>query len=233
MRLLVLLLVLSLCLCPSVPFQLHLYPKPSPLTPLCAPLRALPPATEGISTLRATLQTLNLRALPPLASLPTFPSHVYGLSLLLAGLGVPLSEDVLVIYAFISSGFSLKLLVTLWLGVVCSDVLTFLVGRYVKQSLSTGVEEGGKVKWLSRFLPSSPPTLPPKVERMLGKNSRWSGLIIRFCLGLRAPMMLVAGYSGRVGLTEFAMGAGAGALGSMVLQGGVAWAVIRTAAGLR
>ncbi|GMI15466.1 hypothetical protein TrLO_g6598 [Triparma laevis f. longispina] len=244
---LVLLLFLCVTISPTHSFSPHSF-LPH-VRPSLSPFHPSPPLSTStslpalpLSSLRTTLSSLSLSSFfsGSLTSLPAFPCSLYTSSLLLAGVGVPLSEDILVVYAIYTNLLSPshtwpKLLFSLWLGVVGSDILTYLIGKSLSGGAIFTTKVGEKAKDVlkdktGKEIPTldtrkywSLPSLPNSITKLINDYEPYVGFIIRFMLGLRAPMMMVAGYRGRCGVGRFGVGAGVGAVGSLGVQGLVAW----------
>ena len=75
--------------------------------------------------------------------------HLYFLYLCGAGLGIPLSEDALVVWmgsrlahgAYSSAGMAATAVATVYAGVVLSDTMTFAFGRMLQKGLFPGMKE--------------------------------------------------------------------------------------------
>jgi membrane protein DedA with SNARE-associated domain len=78
--------------------------------------------------------------------LPKFPPVAYFLTLLAAGFGFPVSEDLLVVYATVSEFNSVNtvrkifLFACVWLGVVGSDLVTYFIGSIIRRTTDYGIE---------------------------------------------------------------------------------------------
>jgi len=185
--------------------------------------RALKPPPPPISILahflklRSTLATLSLTTLSTtICSLPPFPPFLYFTALLVAGFGIPVSEDLLVIYMFLTTvpARRTETLVAVYFGVILSDFVTYSIGK------STGVS------YENVKLPKSVVRIQRKMSDMLPTSplsSFLTGVTIRLAVGLRTPLMLMAGAGGKVCFAAYAAGTMVGALGSIGFQ----WAVAR------
>lgn len=119
-------------------------------------------------------------------------------TLLVAGLGVPIPEDIVLI----SGGVLLQREVTgLWqtaitltAGVIIGDLAIFLTGRKLGPAAY-------RLPWFARLLP------PHRRERLERLFDRYGGLMVfmaRHVVGLRAPMFALAGLHGmRIGTFLF------------------------------
>mmetsp|Transcript_15805 Transcript_15805/g.32473 ORF Transcript_15805/g.32473 Transcript_15805/m.32473 type:complete len:268 (+) Transcript_15805:56-859(+) len=168
--------------------------------------------------------------------LPRFPPFVYLITLMAAGFGFPVSEDLLVVYATVSEfnteNVARKAFITsaVWMGVVGSDMITYIIGSVIRRTTSTSESAPVIVEktsppatkfpsWLLKLLP-----IPSPLKRLL-KNP-FVGFYIRFMFGFRGPMMLWTGYEGKVGIVKFVIGTSIGALGSMGIQFAAGLAVL-------
>lgn len=140
--------------------------------------------------------------------------------LLLAGVGVPLSEDALCIScgANLSRvaaadgmnaavGKALEVVPILWIGVILSDLITFAIGAALKRGFMRGL-----LKFIERD--------EKLLTRATNMISRWGlgiGGVQRFAIGFRGPVCLIAGLTG-VDVSRFAAGAAAGACITLPLQ---------------
>mmetsp|Transcript_15969 Transcript_15969/g.34717 ORF Transcript_15969/g.34717 Transcript_15969/m.34717 type:complete len:333 (-) Transcript_15969:127-1125(-) len=172
------------------------------------------------------------------------PPVAYFLVLMGAGCGAPVSEDALCIFAgtvlpTLSREKGVRLLVALYLGVVMSDVCTYFIGKSLRLGVLDPVrrklgimtdEEAETVCALPENATNfSPDELPavcrPKRRRKrdrlkekLENSGDWVGFIIRLSVGMRGPLMLLTGFSGRVTLSKFIFGSALGGVVSLGLQ---------------
>lgn len=149
--------------------------------------------------------------------------------LVLAGLGVPLSEDAFVVWigATLSNGSSIyaaskaqmaACLAVVYVGVVLSDLVTFLVGVGLRVGLFRRMREA-LVKDQRSF------------DRAMAMVRKWGymiGAVERFSLGFRGPLCIICGYVG-VSSLQFFQGVCAGALITMPLQLAMGYALRNTA----
>ena len=188
---------------------------------------------------------------------------IYFSCLILAGLGVPISEDALCI--FIGSilpilwmndnnkVLRMKLILALYLGVVLSDVLTFSIGRIMGMGLleplskrlnlrskriefciddnnddndvddNAGImdveEEGENSKFCE--IPTDELRSKDNILAILEKAGNYAGFVVRFSVGMRLPLMLAAGFSGKVPISKFIVGTCIGGLFSLSIQLGL------------
>lgn len=149
--------------------------------------------------------------------------------LVLAGLGVPLSEDAFVVWigATLSNGSSIyatskvkmaSCLAVVYVGVVLSDMVTFLVGVALREGLFQRMREA-IVKDQQTF---------DRATAMVRKWGYMIGAVERFSLGFRGPLCIMCGYLG-VSTLQFFQGVCAGALLTMPLQLAVGYALRNTA----
>jgi membrane-associated protein len=139
------------------------------------------------------------------------------LLLIAAGLGAPLSEDLILVAGGLvtaQTGGSLWAMIVLsYVGVITGDLLLFRIGRSLGSRALTK-------PWVRRALS------PRRVEWVIRHFDRYGALTIviaRFCIGLRAVTFLSAGVSGMRPYKFFLADAGA-ALISVPL---VTWAGYR------
>lgn len=107
-----------------------------------------------------------------------------------SGLGIPLPEDVPVLYAGIGLARGerawVPTLLAVVAGVVTRDSLAYLLGRLLGARLLDA-------PWFRRLIP------PEKIDRarvMLVQRGPVAVLVGRFLVGFRAPMFIAAGVSG-------------------------------------
>ena len=138
---------------------------------------------------------------------------VYFLLLMAAGTGLPVSEDVLAIWAggLIGRGeapyTTEAYVVALYCGVVLSDFWTFWMGRLAHRTLG---------KRLHRAVFRD----PRKVEKARAKIQRYGdnvGFIQRLSIGARLPISFLSGYSG-ISPTKFLIGTCLGAMLTLPAQ---------------
>lgn len=204
-------------------------------------LHALSNATKGTNAFQSIQELL----------INTSPS-IYFTCLILAGLGLPISEDALCI--FVGSTlpiiwnekpvFRVKLILALYLGVVLSDIVTFWVGRIMGKGLLEPVRkrmnirmeriefceddndneeldnENMKSDESDVFCEIETPELRAKdnIIAVLEKAGNYAGFVVRFSIGMRLPLMLAAGFSGKVPLNRFIVGTSIGGMLSLSIQ---------------
>jgi membrane-associated protein len=107
-----------------------------------------------------------------------------------AGMGAPLSEDlILVVGGLVAarSGASLPLMMlTAWLGLMIGDSLLFRIGARCGP-------RAAKLRGLRRVLTAG---RVEAVNRHFGRYGAWTIFVVRFCIGLRLLTFLTAGMSG-------------------------------------
>lgn len=141
-----------------------------------------------------------------------------------------------------------RLLLALYSGVVLSDIVTFSIGRALKMGVMEPIRkrmnlqtdrvefcaedfdgksekyEAGRKDMDADVEERNCQIATPKLkkrDRVLKKLETagdYAGLVIRFSVGFRAPMMLFAGLSGKVPVLKYIIGTCVGALGSLSLQ---------------
>ena len=186
--------------------------------------------------------------------LPKFPPLAYLLTLLAAGFGFPVSEDLLVVYATVREYKSVNtvrkafLFACVWMGVVGSDLVTYFIGSIIRRTYDFGPvsDSGLGLAGSSSAAPLSPPLtpsskpltpksrlpsflrklppLPGPLKRLL--NSPFVGFYVRLMFGFRGPMMLWAGFE-RIGPLKFLIGSSVGALGSIGIQGAMGLSILK------
>lgn len=189
------------------------------------------------------------RAPPPIAmlSFPTIPSlaalHAISASiqpwqyfcyLMLAGLGVPLSEDGLALLAGSLLGSfeparRAQTVAAIYLGVVLSDIETFLIGALVVSRVGKALKRG-RLAPLPAAAGAAEPAGPSedklpvtgksgeKVLRLVSESGQYIGFVARFCVGLRAPIALTCGVLPGISVGRFAAGAALGGLVTVPIQ---------------
>ena len=140
------------------------------------------------------------------------PPVLYFVLLSSAGLGVPVSEDLLSVWAgsVIASAPAYPAwhyVVALYGGVIVSDLITFNLGRLTQRGL-------GKRIQAAVFKD------PVKVEKAMArirKHGDSIGFVQRFSIGARLPLSFLAGYTG-LSPYRFAAGACLGACITLPIQ---------------
>ena len=142
----------------------------------------------------------------------------YFLLLMCAGLGIPVSEDGLAIWAggLVGRGENpypaYQYAVALYLGAIGSDMLTFSIGRLTQHSLGDRIQN---------LLFKD----PRKIEKAMGtirKYGNRAGFIQRFSIGARLPITFFSGYSG-IHPLKFLLGTALGACFTLPVQMGVGY----------
>jgi membrane protein DedA with SNARE-associated domain len=147
------------------------------------------------------------------------PVFYFGL-LILAGLGIPVSEDGLVIWAggLLGRGENpyppYQYVIALYLGAVMSDMLTFSVGRLTQHSLGTRIQN----------LLFKDPRKIEKAMVTIRKYGNKAGFIQRFSVGARLPITFFSGYSG-IHPLKCMLGTALGACITLPIQLGVGYAM--------
>jgi len=168
------------------------------------------------------------------------PPQLFFWLLMLAGAGLPVSEDLLCIYAGailpqLQAERRVQIVVALYAGVVLSDWLTYLIGRLVGETiLKLRTRRANAVGTVAASKDASQG--PSRLERAQGlvrRSGRQVGFSLRMAAGLRVPMLLLSGL-GRVPFWRaFVPYNLLGALVSLAVQlclGGLAFRAAPTAA---
>ncbi|GMH42617.1 hypothetical protein BSKO_10536 [Bryopsis sp. KO-2023] len=149
------------------------------------------------------------------AYLDAAPAWTYLIYMLAAGVGLPFSEDALVVWVasrmvtgFYSSWIACcGVIAIIYTGVVVSDLITFYMGVGLKKGLFTGLQN--KIgKGTAAY---------DRAVVMIKKWSVWIGSVQRFSLGFRGPLCLVCGFMG-VSAKQFLGGVALAAPLTMGLQ---------------
>ena len=147
------------------------------------------------------------------------PIFYFGL-LMCAGLGLPVSEDGLAIWAggLLGRGENpyptYQYVIAIYCGAVCSDMLTFSIGRFTQNSLGDRIQ---KVLFKD----------PRKIEKAMGTIRKYgdkAGFIQRLSIGARLPITFFSGYSG-ISPLKFLLGTALGACVTLPIQLGVGYAM--------
>ena len=147
------------------------------------------------------------------------PVFYFGL-LMLAGLGIPVSEDGLAIWAggLLGRGENpyptYQYVVALYMGAICSDMLTFSIGRLTQHSVGARIQ---KILFKD----------PRKIEKAMvtiRKYGNKAGFIQRLSIGARLPITFFSGYSG-ISPLKFFLGTALGACVTLPIQLGVGYAM--------
>lgn len=170
----------------------------------------------------SSLETVTAQALqtPPL---------VYFLCLMSAGVGVPVSEDAICLFAgTVFPTFSpekrIQLFIALYAGVVLSDAITFLAGRSLRLGF---LQQFAQSKFPDLLLEQETEIVLRKdgkmrkrdrLRRKMKKAGDYVGFVIRFSVGTRGPLMLLSGFMGQISFFKFILGSSVGALMTLPLQ---------------
>ncbi|KAG8457650.1 hypothetical protein KFE25_002314 [Diacronema lutheri] len=198
-----------------------------------APARGAPVGTRAPPR-RACASALALPAVPTLAQLHAMSSSIqpwqYFCYLMLAGLGVPLSEDGLGLLAgsvlgSLEPARRARTVAALYLGVVLSDVETFLIGALLVSRVGRALRRRPPAATTAAAAGACAPPPQPlggaagaKAMRLVADSGAYVGFVARFCVGLRAPIALTCGVLPGVPLGRFAAGAALGALVTVPAQ---------------
>ena len=133
----------------------------------------------------------------------------------------------------------MRLLAALYAGIVLSDFVTFWIGRALRlglfaplakrlklndhgdddESNRLSVDENTSTNEESTSNQVIMPATPTKTTlRRLQQAGDWAGFMIRFSVGTRGPLMLLAGFSNQIAFAKFAFGASLGAAITLPLQ---------------
>lgn len=144
-----------------------------------------------------------------------------------------------------------RLILALYGGVVLSDFITFTIGRFLKAGIMEPIRkrmnlQSERINFCDgddedmetisepvivdeedEFCQIDSPDLR-KMDRILSKLEKagnFAGFIVRFSVGIRTPMMLLTGYSGKVSFPKYALGTFVGAFCSLSLQLLLGWSM--------
>ena len=193
-----------------------------------------PVSTSISSSLAATMSAFSKpsTALVTLSGIgATTPPVVYFLALVIAGFGIPISEDVLCIFAgtllpALSASHKTRLILALYAGVVISDIITFSLGRMMRVGLLEPIRRRMNLGTNARngandAAAVQTPQRRGKRERVMQKLEQagdYVGFVIRLSAGVRPAMMILAGFSGKVNYPKYALGTAMGAIVSLTVQ---------------
>lgn len=110
--------------------------------------------------------------------------------LIFAGFGIPVSEDLLCIYAGailpqLGTRRRVEVVLALYAGVIVSDWITYLIGRIVGETiLKERPAKDGEVARESKIA---------RARRLVQRSGRQVGFFLRLATGLRVPMLLLCG----------------------------------------
>mmetsp|Transcript_18504 Transcript_18504/g.26134 ORF Transcript_18504/g.26134 Transcript_18504/m.26134 type:complete len:336 (+) Transcript_18504:193-1200(+) len=183
------------------------------------------------SSATAVLQTITAKALatPPLA---------YFVALLSAGVGVPVSEDALCIFAgavwpTMAKVQQQKLFLALYMGIVLSDVVTFWIGRALRlgvfqplqekllgQNADDDLDDDDDVSALPVVAIGEPikTRKRDRIRKLASNAGEYVGFVMRFSVGTRGPLMLLTGFWRKVVFWKFLVGTSLGAAITLPLQ---------------
>ena len=157
------------------------------------------------------------------------PPVAYFSALFLAGFGVPFSEDLLCVFAgtllpTLSGSARLRLILALYAGVVVSDLVTFSIGRLMRNGIFEPFRKKLNLNDTIVFSKDAAAKRTTKrrkreaVREKLEKAHDYVGFVARLSVGFRPPMMLLAGFYGKVSFGKFALGTSLGAVVSLTAQ---------------
>mmetsp|Transcript_17835 Transcript_17835/g.45243 ORF Transcript_17835/g.45243 Transcript_17835/m.45243 type:complete len:298 (-) Transcript_17835:168-1061(-) len=174
--------------------------------PLAECAQSVAAALPQVTTFQAGVQSLSLL-------LESAHPVMYLFYFLLAGCGIPFSEDAMVVWiaanvfrgVYESGQMAAFALMMAYVGVTASDMISYGIGKQL---------QNGMAPWLKEKL------MGPTFDRATSAINKFGtsvGAVQRFILGFRWPLCVIAGFS-NVKQGAFFMGVCAGALGSMSLQ---------------
>lgn len=138
-----------------------------------------------------------------------FAQHDYlavFLVLLICGMGVPIPEDITLVAGGVISGLGHSNVHVMFgvgmAGVLIGDLIMFMVGRHYG-------ENALRLRWVAWLVT---PARRELVQRKFDRYGIRLLFIARFLPGLRSPIFIIAGWSGRVSLLKFLLLDGAAAL---------------------
>mmetsp|Transcript_13364 Transcript_13364/g.19478 ORF Transcript_13364/g.19478 Transcript_13364/m.19478 type:complete len:351 (-) Transcript_13364:296-1348(-) len=145
-----------------------------------------------------------------------------------------------------------RLILALYGGVVLSDFITFNIGRFLKAGIMEPIRKRMNLQSERiNFCDSDDDDMDiisetvimdgeedefcqidtsdlRKMDEILGKLEKagnFAGFFVRFSVGIRTPMMLLTGYSGKVSFPKYALGTITGAFCSLSLQLLIGWSM--------
>ena len=168
------------------------------------------------------------------------PPIVYFLALILAGFGVPISEDALCIFAGTllptlagNTRRQIELVTCLYLGIVLSDFITFGIGRLlrigvlepIRKKYFSDLDQQAASSFVSGEIGAADATTPPKrmrkrdrIKQKFEKSGDYIGFVIRLSVGMRPALMLLSGFSGKISFVKYMAGTFFGAIVSLSAQ---------------
>jgi len=208
--------------------------------------------------------TTSGNALKPIQELfLSTPPIIYFSAFIIAGFGVPISEDALCI---LLGGTMLpaiwnenpilrnKLLIALYTGVVLSDIISFMIGKIMRMGVLEPIrkkinmrseriefcedEEGEEQEPQEAYeevlceIPTSELRKTDRIVAIIESVGDYAGLVIRLAAGMRLPMMLAVGFSGKVPFGRYVIGTSIGAIFSLSLQLCIGYSLRNNSAGI-
>mmetsp|Transcript_9877 Transcript_9877/g.22465 ORF Transcript_9877/g.22465 Transcript_9877/m.22465 type:complete len:276 (-) Transcript_9877:29-856(-) len=127
------------------------------------------------------------------------PPQVFFWLLVSAGFGVPVSEDLLCIYAGVilqklSLQRSIEVVVALYAGVVISDWITYSLGQLAGKTLLS-LATAGKASRSTKGSTQPKLTRLERAQTLFKKSGSSIGFALRLAPGLRVPLLLLSGLS--------------------------------------
>lgn len=206
-------------------------------------MRARAPSPQS----HAARARVKLLAGPSLAELHALsarirPEHYFGY-LMLAGIGIPVSEDGLVLLAgSLLASFPparrVATVLAIYLGVVLSDGETFFLGRWARargqklgpvlsrligvppapSSAEPGLEGSADAADAAAPAPGARRGKSGQAQELIRRSGGYVGFVARFCVGLRGAIALLCGASLSVSGAQYVGGAAVGALLTVPIQ---------------
>lgn len=117
--------------------------------------------------------------------------------LLLCGFGIPIPEDITLVAGGIISGLgytNVHIMLAIGMGgVMAGDSTMFLLGRIYGERLLQN-------RWIAKLMT---PARFAAVQKQFDKHGDWVLFFARFLPGLRSPIFMTAGISGRISFWRF------------------------------
>ena len=192
------------------------------------------PIQEIISTFSKSSSPATVIADVALAT----PPIAYFTALLSAGIGIPVSEDVLciivgTILTKCDSTLRWKLIWTLYAGVVLSDFITFWIGRALRVGVLEPFRKALNLKsndndLTDRTEPNVIGNVPrrrkrDRIKAKIDQAGNYIGFVVRLSVGMRGPMMLLTGFTNEVRFSTYVWGTLLGACVSLPIQLGIGY----------
>lgn len=182
------------------------------------------------SSASAVLQSITSKAV-------TTPPVAYFLALLSAGVGVPVSEDAICLFAgavlpTLARQQQIKLCLALYLGIIGSDAITFWVGRALRlgvflplqqRLLGSSAEqpkkaEEGATAAVAAVGAQGPRRKRDRIRKVAESAGDYVGFVTRFSVGMRGPLMILTGFWKKVTFWKYFLGCALGGAFTLPLQ---------------